>query len=240
MNRTMDSRGARRPPSKLKSIHALLYIGITALAVASSCSQLSRKKSGGERAFRQPPTMSAQEDFKITNYTVAQEANFSSTEQMCNVRGLGDDRCYDKRFLCSGWGVAMQGTGLAENGRYIKYAGCSTCRWNDNHTMLLDCEDNATFAYVSGVMGASQRVLQPNYSIAVDPDVISLGSYVWIDELCQWFRADDTGGIIEGHHIDVYTGTNDPGYSTTSDIFVTASAHAASDPGPYPGGGCSQ
>jgi 3D (Asp-Asp-Asp) domain-containing protein len=46
-------------------------------------------------------------------------------------------------------------------------------------------------------------------SVAVDPRVIPLGSRVYIpayrnDGQGGWFVAQDTGGAIKGHHIDVY------------------------------------
>jgi len=46
-------------------------------------------------------------------------------------------------------------------------------------------------------------------SIAVDPNVIPLGSRVYVpayrhDGYGGWFVAQDTGGAIGGHHIDVY------------------------------------
>src|SRR5262249_40959978 len=46
-------------------------------------------------------------------------------------------------------------------------------------------------------------------SIAVDPSVIPLGSRVYIpayknDGHGGWFIAQDTGGAINGHHVDVY------------------------------------
>ncbi len=61
---------------------------------------------------------------------------------------------------------------------------------------------------VSFAPGASLplRFLQ---SIAVDPKVIPLGSRVYIPAYARdgyggWFVAQDTGGAIIGHHIDVY------------------------------------
>jgi 3D (Asp-Asp-Asp) domain-containing protein len=46
-------------------------------------------------------------------------------------------------------------------------------------------------------------------SIAVDPSVIPLGSRVYVpayrhDGHGGWFLAQDTGGAINGRHIDVY------------------------------------
>ena len=46
-------------------------------------------------------------------------------------------------------------------------------------------------------------------SVAVDPGLIPLGSLVYVSAYKSkkkdgWFRADDTGGAIDGRHIDVY------------------------------------
>jgi 3D (Asp-Asp-Asp) domain-containing protein len=62
--------------------------------------------------------------------------------------------------------------------------------------------------------------LRPLQSIAVDPSVIPLGSRVYIpayrhDGHGGWFTAQDTGGAIVGHRVDVYrsppAGAGDPG-----------------------------
>jgi 3D (Asp-Asp-Asp) domain-containing protein len=45
-------------------------------------------------------------------------------------------------------------------------------------------------------------------SVAVDPRLIPLGSHIYIPAYASinggWFEADDTGGAIDGRHIDVY------------------------------------
>jgi 3D (Asp-Asp-Asp) domain-containing protein len=51
--------------------------------------------------------------------------------------------------------------------------------------------------------------LRPWRSIAADPDLIPLGSRVFVPAYCEvlgrgWFRADDTGSAINRKHIDVY------------------------------------
>jgi 3D (Asp-Asp-Asp) domain-containing protein len=53
------------------------------------------------------------------------------------------------------------------------------------------------------------RPLKYYRSVAVDPGLIPMGSLVWIGRYSGnngdgWFRADDTGGAIDGRHIDVY------------------------------------
>jgi 3D (Asp-Asp-Asp) domain-containing protein len=42
--------------------------------------------------------------------------------------------------------------------------------------------------------------------VAVDPNLVPYGSSVWIEGL-GWFRAEDCGSAIKGHHIDVLTAT---------------------------------
>jgi len=42
-----------------------------------------------------------------------------------------------------------------------------------------------------------------NQAIAVDPDVIPLGSWVWVKDF-GWMQARDIGGNIKGHRIDLF------------------------------------
>ena len=46
-------------------------------------------------------------------------------------------------------------------------------------------------------------------TIAVDPEVIPLGSKVYIPELEQIFTAEDTGGKIKGNRIDIFLATHE-------------------------------
>ncbi len=68
-----------------------------------------------------------------------------------------------------------------------------------------------TYVPLPGVSFAPGPSLPLHYyqSIAVDPSVIALGSRVYVpaykhDGHGGWFVAQDTGGAINGHHIDVY------------------------------------
>jgi 3D (Asp-Asp-Asp) domain-containing protein len=61
-------------------------------------------------------------------------------------------------------------------------------------------------------------------SVAVDPGVIPLGSRVYIpayraDGYGGWFVAQDTGGAINGHHVDVFR--RPPSSSTDSGQYLT-------------------
>ncbi len=69
----------------------------------------------------------------------------------------------------------------------------------------------AKYMPLRGVTFAAGSSLPLHYyqSIAVDPTVIPLGSRVYVpayrnDGYGGWFVAQDTGGAINGHHIDVY------------------------------------
>ena len=77
--------------------------------------------------------------------------------------------------------------------------------------------------------GAS-RALSYYRSIAVDPGLIPLGSLVNIPAYKSinkdgWFRAEDTGGAIDGRHIDVYrrppdSSTDSGRYKTGQRVFI--------------------
>jgi 3D (Asp-Asp-Asp) domain-containing protein len=60
---------------------------------------------------------------------------------------------------------------------------------------------DATFA------PGESRPLTPYKSIAVDPGLIPMGSKVYIPQYKDhggWFKAADTGGAIQGRHVDVF------------------------------------
>lgn len=76
------------------------------------------------------------------------------------------------------------------------YCSCKKCcgRWARNRPV--DAEGNPI------VIGASGEELVPGTSIAVDRDVIPMGSEVVING--QTYTAHDSGGDIKGNWIDVY------------------------------------
>lgn len=87
---------------------------------------------------------------------------------------------------------------------------------------------------VTFALGASLP-LRYYHSIAVDPGVIPLGSRVYVrayrrDGKGGWFVAQDTGGAINGRHIDVYrpppSSSSEPGQSLVSQrIYVIKPRH---------------
>ena len=77
---------------------------------------------------------------------------------------------------------------------------------------------------VSFAAGPALKQLSYYQSLAVDPNVIPLGSRVYIPAYRQdghggWFIAQDTGGAIAGDHVDVYrpppAAPSDPGQDLT-------------------------
>ena len=59
----------------------------------------------------------------------------------------------------------------------------------------------------------------PGLTIAVDPEVIPLGSPVWIEGL-GWRLAHDTGGAVKGDHIDVMYATRGEALSSNRKAVV--------------------
>ncbi|NLK01165.1 MAG: hypothetical protein GX318_08015 [Clostridia bacterium] len=50
----------------------------------------------------------------------------------------------------------------------------------------------------------SGRLARVNHTIAVDPDIIPLGTKIFIPQLGHLYTAEDIGGKIKGKTIDVY------------------------------------
>lgn len=127
-------------------------------------------------------------NFLLTHYTFALEADpINAHSPKVHAPGLPADRKYRQSFLDTKTGVGMQGTGLAEDGHYIKWVG------------------NGHYAYgVGGAAGPPEAWK----TVAVDPRVIPLGSHLEIETYKGKgiFEARDTGGQIKGNHIDVFAG----------------------------------
>lgn len=75
----------------------------------------------------------------------------------------------------------------------------------DGVTVTHYCPCSACCGKSDGVT-ASGRMATPGVSVAVDPQVIPLGSDVLVDygdgEI-KYYRADDTGAAVKGNHIDL-------------------------------------
>ena len=122
--------------------------------------------------------------FDLTAYVLAQESEFSRGPEVTAPCGL--EKTYYSAFLY-GDGVRMQGSGRALDGSIVHYAG------------------EACFEVIRCPLTANGRCATAGRTVAVDPSVIPLGSELLIEGLGVR-KAEDTGGWIRGHHIDVYYG----------------------------------
>ena len=122
--------------------------------------------------------------FDLTAYVLAQESEFSRGPEVTGPCGL--ENTYYSAFLY-GDGVRMQGSGRALDGSIVHYAG------------------DACFEVVRCPLAANGSCATAGRTVAVDPTVIPLGTELLIEGLGVR-RAEDTGGWIRGHHIDVYYG----------------------------------
>ena len=118
----------------------------------------------------------------------------------------------DKEFAKS---LALQGTGKLKDGRLLNVAGQNNC----------DCDRKPCFHVIEGQVwgtAGTGRPLAPFRTVAVDPKLIKLGSLLYVPLLegrtmpgrAPWggfvhdgcVVADDTGGGIKGHQIDLFVG----------------------------------
>jgi len=126
-------------------------------------------------------------DFRLTSYVRSLESEFPDQPSVTDPCGLKGGT-YRKKFLDD---VKMQGSGQTVDGQIIRYTGTHGGR---------DCFTKAQCA-----LGAIGRCITPNVSVAVDPTVIPLGTKLYIQGVGER-RAEDTGDLIKGHHIDLYIG----------------------------------
>lgn len=125
-------------------------------------------------------------DFLLTSYFLTSEDQFPEHPVDLNPCGLTGK--WRRGFLHD---VRMEGSGQGLSGTIIRFDG-----HRDGH----DC-----FKVDTCARGASNRCLTPNSSVAVDRALIPLGTELWIEGIGNR-KADDTGGRIQGHHIDLYLG----------------------------------
>lgn len=96
----------------------------------------------------------------------------------------------------------------------------------DNCTITHYCTER--YAHICGTgtgITASGREVVPGLSCAVDPDVIPLGSTVVVDYGngdIDIYRADDIGGGVDGHHLDLAVKTHSEAWNlgvTTATVY---------------------
>jgi 3D (Asp-Asp-Asp) domain-containing protein len=132
--------------------------------------------------------------FRLTAYALAQEKEFAATPTVTNPCGLTGT--FRQKFLfetaTAPRGVKMQGSGLADNGKFIHYAAKGGA----------DCFE------VISTAGVTKHGTTPTAgrTVAVDKSQIPLGTQLLIEDIGAR-TAEDTGKSIKTDHIDVYYGT---------------------------------
>lgn len=114
--------------------------------------------------------------------------------------------------------VCVQGSGRLTSGDTVSYAkrdcSCAAVCPRSGHQICFERLDPKTFPTGRGATG---KPVTPLRSIAVDIEVIPLGSVVYIPDYAGLplgdgskhdgcFRADDRGSKVVGRHVDIFTG----------------------------------
>ena len=162
--------------------------------------------------------------FQLTYYWVTTEADYPGTPDT----DLYDSDCTVLATVTSDFAsaLALEGTGKLIDGRVLNYWGSCGCPHSP-------CFFEVDAEHPWGV-GVQNRALVPFRSIAVDIDVISYGSRIFIPELdgvlmpgdTPWgdfihdgcVSADDTGGAIIGMHIDFFAALRDYYYDLNAEL----------------------
>jgi 3D (Asp-Asp-Asp) domain-containing protein len=160
---------------------------------------------------RQPPGAS-RGTFDLTYYWVTAEADYDGapTERLytptCEVLAT-----VDPAFARS---LRLEGTGRLLDGRVINVSGACGC---DTAACFIEVDAEHPWG-----VGVQDRALVPYRSVAVDRDVVPYGTWLWVAELDgvrvpgepPWgdfvhdgcVLAADTGGSIDGAHLDWFVG----------------------------------
>lgn len=155
--------------------------------------------------------------FRNTYYDFPAEFNFVSAEQV----PVMDRNCQPIRKVPRDFfeALCVQGSGTLQSGRTVSFAkrncSCATTCSRTNQKICFDELDEAQFPWGRGATGKS---ITPLSSIAVDSEVVPLGTSVYIQEYdgiprrpggsphdgC--FVAEDRGMKVRGKHVDIFTG----------------------------------
>lgn len=157
------------------------------------------------------------EPYKNTYYYFPKESDFKRKDlvpihdQQCNVIREVPRAFFDQ--------LSLQGSGQTADGRTVSYAShncdCPDGVDANGHSFCFDVLSKKRFPWGRGAQGTA---ITPLRTIAVDRQMIPLGTPVFIAEYVGaptttkggehdgCFVASDVGGWVRGNHIDVFTG----------------------------------
>ncbi|MBD3203109.1 hypothetical protein GF327_02355 [Candidatus Woesearchaeota archaeon] len=169
----------------------------------------------------QPPIPTVSPDLtntRTTSYRTAYEGDFNHWYNGEPLDKSGLWYCQNYAYYDSFYSdVKCEGSGVTISGKVCRY-----------HNIGITQDENCVES-LENFRGSTRSGTNPTAkrTIAVDPSVVSLGTLVyiyWGEEYDDWngcFRAEDTGGAIEGNHFDIYSGVGD---ESTGEINIASHA----------------
>jgi 3D (Asp-Asp-Asp) domain-containing protein len=155
--------------------------------------------------------------FRNTYYDFPNESDFDGAQTP-----LKNARCDTIASVAKGFfeAVCVQGSGTLRRGSTVSFAkrdcACAEICPRTDQRICFDELDPKEFPWGRGAMG---KPITPLLTVAVDPEVITLGTGVYVPELdglprdadgasrhdgC--FVAQDKGLKVKGQHLDIFTG----------------------------------
>jgi 3D (Asp-Asp-Asp) domain-containing protein len=180
------------------------------LSALLACLLLPAAAPAASGPLRRPTTLTRT---AITEYFPVPESWFSG--RLVTAPGIPGRHRAD--WLYSARGVSMEGDGVSVDGLRVHVESTARTRWVNRKGRttkpgLRGWTRGAPFWRVGPLTFGTgpSRPLRYWASAAVDPRLIPLGSRVHIPAYAGvggsngWFLAEDTGGAIQGRHLDVY------------------------------------
>jgi 3D (Asp-Asp-Asp) domain-containing protein len=156
--------------------------------------------------------------FRNTYYDFPQARDYSGND----TTPLFDARCKSLARVPTAFhdAVCVQGSGQLANGRTVSFAKrdcpCARVCPRTGQRICFEALDPAAFPYGRGALG---QAVVPLSSVAVDSELIALGTTLFIPEFAGLprdasegtphdgcFLAHDRGVKVRGSHVDVFTG----------------------------------
>ena len=155
--------------------------------------------------------------WKITYYNYAMESDPFLASDKQPIKGLSKE--YRSKFVWNRQGgIALEGTGLADDGQYITidYSKTNAEYHTSNYLDWINSTDPSTWYYTTG-QGGAYGIPIPWKTVAVSKEelaqgFIGIGTNIQIDGYSQTFKVEDTGSFTDVYHIDIFIGP------TTHDI----------------------
>ena len=157
--------------------------------------------------------------FKLTTYYMAQAQNPGGWP----VYGEGCDEVLARVSESFHFELSREGSGRLRDGRIINFEERCDCAEPgfQEARICYSILERSEYPWGRGALvDGRHSALQPFRSIAVDPVLVPLGSLVYVPllrgkrtpqgrVLDGCFRAEDTGSLITGRRVDLFSGTSD-------------------------------